>query len=161
MEGIGSYISVIGLSSLFTGDIVIILMAVILDVAKITSVSFLYQYWNEISRVMRYYMTSAVLVLMLITSGGAFGYLSASFQKAVQPNLVASLKSETFAGQQDSLIAEKKELSDLKLSINKQIASIPTENERARRQLIFSMKPELVNGLNKLMLSLMRLELKR
>ena len=143
MEGIGSYISVVGLSSLFTGDIVIILMAVILDVAKITSVSFLYQYWLNIRRAMKYYMTAAVLVLMIITSGGAFGYLSAAFQKAVQPNIEAALKVDTFSGQQTALVTEKKELTDLKFSINKQIASIPTENEKARRQLIYSMKPEL------------------
>lgn len=143
MEGIGSYISIVGLSSLFSGDIVIILMAGILDIAKITSVSFLYQYWNEIRRDMKYYMTSAVLILMIITSGGAFGYLSSAFQKAVQPNLEASLKVDAFAAQQTTLISEKKELSELKLSINKQIAAIPTENERSRRQLIASMKPEL------------------
>ena len=143
MEGIGSFISVVGLSSLFTGDIVIILMAIILDVAKITSVSFLYQYWNDVLRVMKYYMTAAVLVLMIITSGGAFGYLSAAFQRSVQPNIEASLKVDTFSEQQTSLVTEKKELTDLKLSINKQIASIPTENEKARRQLIYSMKPEL------------------
>lgn len=143
MEAAGSYISITGLSQLFGKDYVILFIAGILDVAKITSVSFLYQYWGEIRRVMKYYMTAAVLVLMLITSGGAFGYLSASFQKAIQPNLVASLKSEAFSSQQDALITEKRELTDLKLSINKQIAAIPTENERARRQLISSMKPEL------------------
>lgn len=143
MEGLGSLISIIGLSSLFTNDIIIILIAGVLDCSKIVTVSFLYQYWETIRRAMKYYMTAAVLVLMIITSGGAFGYLSAAFQKAVQPNIEASLKVDTFSGQQTALINEKKELSDLKISINKQIAAIPTENERARRQLIYSMKPEL------------------
>ena len=143
MEGIGSFISVVGLSSLFTGDIVIIFMAIILDIAKIVSVSFLYQFWPSINKAMKYYMTSAVLVLMIITSGGAFGYLSAAFQKAVQPNIEASMKVDAFSESQASLITEKRELTDLKLSINKQIAAIPTENEKARRQLIYSLKPEL------------------
>lgn len=143
MEGIGSYISVIGLSSLFTGDIVIIGMAIILDLAKIVSVSFLYQYWNEVKLTMKYYMTAAVLVLMVITSAGAFGYLSSSFQKAIQPNLEVTLKVDSFTKQQVSLETEKRELTDLKLSINKQIAEIPSANERARRQLIYSMRPEL------------------
>ena len=143
MEGIGSFISVVGLSSLFSSDIVIIFMAIILDIAKITSVSFLYQFWPNINKAMKYYMTSAVLVLMIITSGGAFGYLSAAFQKAVQPNIEASMKVDAFSDLQKSLITEKRELTDLKLSINKQIAAIPTENEKARRQLIYSLKPEL------------------
>lgn len=143
MEVVGSYISIVGMSIVFSNDIVILFMIVCLDCSKIVTVSFLYQYWETIRRAMKYYMTAAVLVLMIITSGGAFGYLSAAFQKAVQPNIEASLKVDTFSGQQTALINEKKELSDLKISINKQIAAIPTENERARRQLIYSMKPEL------------------
>ena len=123
---------------------VIIFMAIILDIAKVTSVSFLYQYWSETKRAMKYYLTTAVMVLMLITSAGAFGYLSAAFQRAVQPNLEVSLRVDTLTRQQESLEAEKRELSDLKLSINKQIASVPTsETEVARRRLIASMKPEL------------------
>lgn len=143
MEGLGSLISVIGLSALFSGDVVIILMAIILDVAKVTSVSFLYQYWSEIKRTMKYYLTTAVMVLMLITSAGAFGYLSAAFQRAVQPNLEVSLRVDALTRQQEALEAEKKELSELKTSISKQIASVPTsETDSARRRLIASMKPE-------------------
>lgn len=144
MEVISSYLSVVGLSALFSGDIVIIVMAVILDIAKVTSVSFLYQYWGEIKRAMKYYLTAAVVVLMLITSAGAFGYLSAAFQRAIQPNLEVSLRVDSLSRQQTSLETEKKELTDLKLSINKQIASVPTsETDVARRRLIASMKPEL------------------
>jgi hypothetical protein len=143
MEGIGSYISVVGLSALFSGDVVIILMAVILDIAKVASVSFLYQYWGEIKKTMKYYLTSAVMVLMLITSAGAFGYLSAAFQKAIQPNLEVTLRVDALTRQQEALEAEKRELSELKASISKQIASVPTsETDSARRRLIASMKPE-------------------
>lgn len=141
MEGIGTYISVVGLSSLFAGDFVIILMAIIFDVAKITSVTFLYQNWKDVSRPMKYYMTVAVLILMLITSGGAFGYLSAAFQRSVQPNVEAALKVDSFAAQQSDLLVEKKQLTDLKLSINNQIAAV-TASDKARR-LITSLKPEL------------------
>ena len=56
MEAIGSYISVVGLSDIFSGDKVILLMGVILDIAKLVSVSFLYQAWEKLSRVMKYYM---------------------------------------------------------------------------------------------------------
>lgn len=146
MEGIGTYISVVGLSSLFAGDIVIIFMAIIFDLAKLTSVTFLYQNWKDVGRPMKYYMTSAVLVLMLITSGGAFGYLSAAFQRSVQPNLEIALKVDTFTAQQSDLVAEKKQLTDLKMSINSQIAAV-TASDKARR-LIASLRPEL-NQTNK------------
>jgi len=144
MEGIGSYISVVGLSALFSGDWVIIAMAVILDIAKVTTVSFIYQYWTEIRKSMRAYMTTAVLVLMLITSAGAFGYLSGAFQKAIQPNREIALKVGSLTREMSALEAEKKELTDVKLKISQQIANVPTSTEdTARRRLISSFKPEL------------------
>lgn len=144
MEGVGSYISVIGLSALFSGDMVIIAMAVILDIAKVTTVSFLYQYWGDVKKTMRAYMLAAVLVLMTITSAGAFGYLSGAFQKAVQPNREVMLKVDSLTREMKALEAEKKELTDTKLKINQQIANVPTSTEdTARRRLIYSFKPEL------------------
>ena len=143
MEGIGSYISIMGLGSFFQGDLVIMAMILILDIAKITSVSFLYQYGSEFRRAWRYYLTIAVVVLMVISSAGAFGYLSGAFQRAIQPNAEITLKVEALTQQQATLEAEKRELTDQKASINKQIEAIPTKDERARRQLIASMKPEL------------------
>jgi len=144
MEGVGSYISVVGLSALFSGDLVIIAMAVIMDVAKVTTVSFIYQYWREIRKTMRAYMTAAVIVLMTITSAGAFGYLSAAFQRAVQPNREIALKVDALTREMTALEAEKKELTDTKLKINQQIANVPTSTEdTARRRLISSFKPEL------------------
>lgn len=144
MEGIGSYISVVGLSALFAGDWVIILMAIILDIAKVTTVSFVYQYWSQVRVVMRWYMTAAVVVLMTITSVGAFGYLSGAFQKAIQPNQEVMLRVDSLRREQASLEAEKKELTESKAKINQQIANVPTSTEdTARRRLIASFKPEL------------------
>lgn len=142
MEIISSYVSVIGLSSLFAGDVVILMMAVILDVAKITSVSFLYQYWHEIKRLMRYYMLSAVIVLMTITSTGAFGYLSGAFQRAMQPNQEVMLKVESFNRERTQLSSELEQLSKQRSSMDQQLAQLPPENVKGRRQLIWSFKPE-------------------
>ena len=49
MEGIGSYMSVVGWASLLVGDWVVIALFIILDLAKIVTVSFLYQTWKEIN----------------------------------------------------------------------------------------------------------------
>lgn len=142
MEGIGSYVSVVGLGSLFAGDLIIILMALILDAAKIMSVSFLYQYWDDIKSTMRYYMLSAVIVLMTITSAGAFGYLSGAFQKAVAPNMEVMLKVDSLKKEQDLITNEKNQLLDRKVKIDQQISQLPPENVKGRRQLIYSFKPE-------------------
>ena len=62
MEAIGTYISVVGLGALFAGDIIILIMAGVLDIAKIVSVSFIFQYWEKIKVIMRYYMLVAVII---------------------------------------------------------------------------------------------------
>lgn len=83
MEAIGSYISVIGLSHLFAGSATVMLMAVVLDLGKIMSVTYLYREWSRVSGTIRAYMLAAVLVLMVITSAGVFGFLSQQFAAAI------------------------------------------------------------------------------
>jgi hypothetical protein len=142
MEAIGSYISVIGLSSLFAGDLVILVMAVILDVAKVTSVSFLYKNWSELKGAMKGYFLAAVIVLMTITSSGAFGYLSNAFQKAVQPNKELSLKLDASKTQIDSLTAEISQLTDQRKNLDAQVAQLPANRVKDRQRLLTSFKPD-------------------
>jgi hypothetical protein len=51
-------------------------MGSILEIAKLVTVSWLYNNWNVTVRIMRYYFLSAIVLLMVITSMGIFGYLS-------------------------------------------------------------------------------------
>ena len=73
MEGIGSWISVIGLSAFFGGNILVIGIGIMFDIAKVTVVSFLYKAWNDINLAMRTYMVIVVCVLVGFTSFGAYG----------------------------------------------------------------------------------------
>jgi len=77
LSGIAAYYSVIGLAQIFPGSFwPIILMGSVLEMAKLVTVSWLYNNWNNTIRVMRYYFLSAIVLLMVITSMGIFGYLS-------------------------------------------------------------------------------------
>jgi len=77
LSGIAAFYSVIGLAQIFPGSFwPIILMGSVLEVAKLVTVSWLYNNWKETNRVMRYYFSVAIVLLMLITSMGIFGYLS-------------------------------------------------------------------------------------
>lgn len=142
MEGIGSFISVVGLGSLFNHDLVILTMAVILDVAKVTSVSFLYKNWRELGAAMKGYFLVAVLVLMTITSSGAFGYLSSAFQKAVEPNKVLGLKLDSTSAEVTSLTAELQQLADQRSKLDQQVAQLPASHVRDRQRLLASFKPD-------------------
>jgi hypothetical protein len=77
LSGVAAYYSIIGLTAIFSGAFwSILMMGAALEVAKLVSVSWLYRNWDQCSLLMRSYMTSAIAILMLITSMGIFGYLS-------------------------------------------------------------------------------------
>lgn len=77
-----AYYSVYGLSQLFAGaSIQVMIMASSLEFAKLTTASLLYQYWDVLNRTLKLYLLSATLVLMVITSGGIYGFLSGAYQE--------------------------------------------------------------------------------
>ena len=74
---VAAYYSVIGLAQIFPGSYwPIIIMGSVLEISKLVTVSWLYNNWNDTVRIMRYYFLVAIILLMLITSMGIFGYLS-------------------------------------------------------------------------------------
>jgi hypothetical protein len=76
-----AFYSVSGLSKLFAGAaFAVILMAGSLEVAKLVIASLLYQYWATLNKLLRTYLTVATIVLVLITSMGIYGFLSAAYQ---------------------------------------------------------------------------------
>jgi len=56
-------------------------MATSLEVAKLVIASLLYQYRKTIPRLLKYYLSVAAVVLVLITSMGIYGFLSAAYQE--------------------------------------------------------------------------------
>ena len=76
-----AFYSVFGLAHLFAGaSTEVIIMAGSLEVAKLVTASLLYQYWSEINKYLRFYLTIATITLVLITSMGIYGFLSAAYQ---------------------------------------------------------------------------------
>ena len=76
------FYSVYGLSQLFAGaSKAVIVMASSLEIAKLVVASLLYQYWGELNKLLRLYLTIACITLMFITSGGIYGFLSGAYQE--------------------------------------------------------------------------------
>ena len=76
-----AFYSVYGLSKLFAGaQFQVIIMAGSLEFAKLVTASLLYQYWGTINKTLRTYLSIATIVLVLITSMGIYGFLSAAYQ---------------------------------------------------------------------------------
>lgn len=77
LSAIAAFYSVIGLAQIFPGSFwPIILMGSVLEISKLVTVSWLYNNWAETNRLMKYYFSIAIVLLMAITSMGIFGYLS-------------------------------------------------------------------------------------
>jgi hypothetical protein len=76
-----AFYSVSGLSKLFAGAAFeVIIMAGSLEIAKLVIASLLYQYWDTINKILRVYLSVATIILVLITSMGIYGFLSAAYQ---------------------------------------------------------------------------------
>jgi cell division protein FtsL len=81
IAGCAAFFSVTGLGVLFSGaSTAVMVMAGALEFAKLVTATYLKQMWDEIKGFNKWYLVSAVALLMLITSAGIFGYLSNAFQ---------------------------------------------------------------------------------
>jgi len=81
IAGCAAFFSVTGLGVLFSGaSTAVMVMASSLEFAKLVAATYLKQKWDEIRGFNKWYLVSAVALLMLITSAGIFGYLSNAFQ---------------------------------------------------------------------------------
>jgi hypothetical protein len=86
VAGVAAYFSVIGLATIFAGSFwPVVVMAGVLEIGKLVTAGFLHLRWSDINRAMRYYLMTSVVVLMLITSLGIFGFLAkANIEQTLQ-----------------------------------------------------------------------------
>ena len=150
LSAIAAFYSVIGLAQIFPGSFwPIILMGSILEIAKLVTVSWLYNNWAETNRLMRYYFSIAIILLMLITSMGIFGYLSRAH---IESNVVVganTVQLKTIETQEkiarDKLEYLLKRAGDPATATNKidrEIQTTQTELNRLSKEKLPLMKEE-------------------
>jgi uncharacterized protein YoxC len=82
VSGSAAFYSVTGLAKLFAGaSTEVIIMTGSLEFSKLVIASLLYRYWKELNKALKYYLSFAAVVLVLITSMGIYGFLSNAFQQ--------------------------------------------------------------------------------
>tara|TARA_R110000822_G_scaffold26819_10_gene80525 strand:- start:3156 stop:4253 length:1098 start_codon:yes stop_codon:yes gene_type:complete len=119
VSGSAAFYSVYGLSKLFAGaSTQVIIMAGSLEFAKLVTASLLYQYWGTIGKFLRAYLSVAVFILMLITSGGIYGFLSGAYQETATKSefldkslAVLEMKQVRFEESKSDFRIEKDQLS--------------------------------------------------
>jgi len=83
ISGVAIYYSVSGLAAIFSAAVIpIIIMGGVLEVSKLVTAVWLHRYWGIATWWLKTYLSIAVLVLMLITSIGIFGFLSKAHDTA-------------------------------------------------------------------------------
>ena len=118
-----AFYSVYGLSKLFAGaQFEVIIMAGSLEVAKLVIASLLYQYWDTINKALRTYLTLAAIILVIITSMGIYGFLSAAYQETYANLLISDNKIEFLDNKakfyEDDIQRYDKELTQISSNIS-------------------------------------------
>ena len=167
ISAVAIYYSVVGLAAIFSAAVIpIIVMGSALEVAKLVCASWLKANWSRAPRLMKVYMTTAVIVLMLITSMGIFGFLSKahSDQSLVSGDVLSkiSIYDEKIKTAKDNIDANRKALKQMDESVDQSMARSNDEKgadkavalrrsqakERARLQQEIAAEQKTISQLN-------------
>jgi hypothetical protein len=127
LSTLAAYYAVMGLVAIFAAAVVpIALMGSLLEASKLVVASWLYRNWKEIPKLMKSYFVVALVVLMMLTSMGIFGFLSkAHLDQAIPTGDVQSklaLLDEKIKTEKENINASRKELSQLDAQVDQTIA---------------------------------------
>ena len=157
-----AFYSVFGLAHLFAGaSIQVMIMAGALEAAKLVIASLLYQYWNTINKVLRAYFMVACFILMVITSGGIYGYLSGAYQETATQSefldrqvAIIDQKRTRFIESRDDLKTTVKELTKALANptqiqyVDKETGQLITTTSSRQRKLLETQLNEAKVNLN-------------
>jgi hypothetical protein len=118
ISAVAIYYSVVGLAAIFSAAVIpIYIMGSSLEVAKLVCASWLKANWERAPWLMKSYMTIAVIVLMIITSMGIFGFLSKahSDQSLVSGDVTSKIAiyDEKIKTAKDNIDANRKALKQM------------------------------------------------
>ena len=127
LSALAAYYAVMGLVAIFAAAVVpIALMGSLLEASKLVVASWLYRNWKEIPALMKSYFVGALIVLMMLTSMGIFGFLSkAHLDQAIPTGDVQSklaLLDEKIKTEKENINANRKELTQLDAQVDQTIA---------------------------------------
>lgn len=137
ISAVAIYYSVAGLMAIFAAAVIpIMIMGVVLEIGKLSATVWLKQNWHRAPGFLKAYLLVAILVLMMLTSMGIFGYLSkAHLDQAVPTGDVASkveLIEEKIKTQRDNVTAARAAIQQMDNQVNERL-SRSTDDKGAER----------------------------
>jgi len=129
ISGVAIFYSVIGLATIFPGAFVpVVIMGGVLEVGKLITASWLYRNWRFTPFMLKTYLTTAVIILSLITSMGIFGFLSKAH---LEQNLASDTLIQRITILEDKIESEKMSIERQMLIINRAEKSISRDSGTA------------------------------
>ena len=167
LSSVAIYYSVIGLTAIFAAAYwPIVVMGTTLEVSKLVAASWLKAHWTRIPLLMKLYMSSAVVILMIITSMGIFGFLSKAHgdQSLVSGDVQAKIAvyDEKIKTSKDNIDANRKALKQMDEAVDQVMVRSTSETgadkavglrrgqakERARLQFEITSEQKTIASLN-------------
>ncbi len=125
ISGSAAFFSVFGLSKLFAGAATaVIIMAGTLEASKLIIATLLHQYWKKLSILLRVYLTIATLVLIMITSIGIYGFLSAAYQQTANASSMIDKEIALIDNRIESFEKQKDIKSESLIGIEERIVQL-------------------------------------
>ena len=123
---VAAVFSIMGIGMLFSGaQLSSMIMAASLELGKLTATTFLYRHWKNTTGFLKTYLVLAIVILMVITSLGVFGWLSSAYQ-------ASSIKYEVTQQQVGMLVEQKSRMvsdADRSKKRTESLSSLRAEQE--------------------------------
>jgi len=151
LSGIAAYYSIIGLAAIFVGAFwPVVFMSSVLEVSKLVTASWLYRNWKVAPVLLKSYLTAAVVLLMLITSMGIFGFLSKAHIDSTLNSGANTVELKTINQQEkitkerlDYLLARAKDPSTASGKLDKQIQDTQKDLTEISKKKLPLMKEDI------------------
>ena len=139
LSAVAAYYSIAGLVAIFAAAVIpIIVMGSVLEFAKLVVASWLYRSWKTVPILFKTYFSVALVILMMLTSMGIFGFLSkAHLDQAVPSGEVAqkvAIIDEKIKTEKDNIDAARQQLKQMDAQVD-QTLSRTTDDKGAERSL--------------------------
>lgn len=150
LSGIAGYYSIIGLAAIFVGAFwPVVFMASSMEFAKLVTASWVYRNWKTAPKLLLFYLTTAIVVLMLITSMGIFGFLAKAHIDSTLDAGANTVELKTLNTQQkiaeerlNYLLARAKDPSTASNRLDKQIQDTQKELTEINKKRLPLLKEE-------------------
>lgn len=123
ISAVAAFYSIMGLTAIFAAAVLpIVIMGSALEIGKITATVWLHKYWNKARWQFKTYLIPAIIVLMIITSMGIYGYLAKAHLDQAVPagDVLAQVEifDDKIKTERDNIDAARKALQQMDAQVN-------------------------------------------